>query len=506
MIPESKYMQDSWQKGDAISIYNKLKHHNEIFVQLDELMGLTRSGIDVPVCSITLEPFVNPVKAVDGYTYERHAIEDHFDRCEKQNKPYTSPQTNKVLESPSLYIDYDMKKAMESARAMAATIFKTQTESRENEANRKQLGLDNDELKNTNKTLREELDTLKTHNETLSQQIQIVLQQNASIMAMQSETAADIEQIKKVMSESAERYGHLKYNASTIRQAYKKSNTLIKGFVSLGLLTTTLSTLLFALSELGAAELALLGTCATLGGPVAWWIVIGAGGLCVVVGGGYGLYRFINYKITQSATKELMDMANNIHKNFKDMANNIDQRYRQFCDLINKHFEPKLIFFADVIFYLTTSPIAKIWETIEQYRQQNVSVNEQVTFVVDFKNLEAERGDVRNTDAHKEIRHMLTHATIPESRHVDLESRVVPDNIIKSANVKINSAHTEGIEHHKDHVRGITAEVITHVAEAVEKNAEILVMQDVIKSTAFVARTYVENGVKGLEKLAQQNI
>ena len=60
-------------------------------------------------CPIMLELMSEPVIASDGHTYERTAIEMHFQACRQQGKPLTSPKTNQALPDARLLPNHSLK-------------------------------------------------------------------------------------------------------------------------------------------------------------------------------------------------------------------------------------------------------------------------------------------------------------------------------------------------------------------------------------------------------------
>lgn len=68
--------------------------------------------MDAFTCPITLEPFVEPVVAQDGHTYEKAAIQKWL---EKNN---TSPLTLKPLPTRKLLINWAIKKAIDEAKTL----------------------------------------------------------------------------------------------------------------------------------------------------------------------------------------------------------------------------------------------------------------------------------------------------------------------------------------------------------------------------------------------------
>ncbi|KAJ3447058.1 wd repeat sam and u-box domain-containing protein [Anaeramoeba flamelloides] len=79
--------------------------------------------------------FRDPVKASDGFTYERADIMDWFDRCKKKKIKPISPMTNQPLENKRLQGDKEMKKKCEEfklRRKEFADIFKKEKENKIN--------------------------------------------------------------------------------------------------------------------------------------------------------------------------------------------------------------------------------------------------------------------------------------------------------------------------------------------------------------------------------------
>jgi hypothetical protein len=67
------------------------------------------------LCVISQELMTDPVSADDGHTYERKEIEAWFEKCQQENKPARSPQTNKELENTKLIPNFNLKKAMQTS-------------------------------------------------------------------------------------------------------------------------------------------------------------------------------------------------------------------------------------------------------------------------------------------------------------------------------------------------------------------------------------------------------
>ena len=71
----------------------------------------------LPSCSITGEPFVDPVTTADGQTYERSAISEWFSRGNR-----SSPATGLLLSELTLTPNYGLKAAMTTLKAMSAKL------------------------------------------------------------------------------------------------------------------------------------------------------------------------------------------------------------------------------------------------------------------------------------------------------------------------------------------------------------------------------------------------
>ena len=70
------------------------------------------------VCPLTLEMMENPVLAMDGFTYERSAIEAFFRHSKHNGQLLTSPMSRRVLESERLLPNRALKAVIEARKRM----------------------------------------------------------------------------------------------------------------------------------------------------------------------------------------------------------------------------------------------------------------------------------------------------------------------------------------------------------------------------------------------------
>ena len=68
------------------------------------------------LCAITLDVMTDPVVIEDGYTYERSAIQFHFSQCKANGAPLTSPVTNAILTTDTLYPNHTLRKLINDWR------------------------------------------------------------------------------------------------------------------------------------------------------------------------------------------------------------------------------------------------------------------------------------------------------------------------------------------------------------------------------------------------------
>lgn len=76
------------------------------------LFSLTKNELDVPedfICPITYEIMTDPVMCEDGFSYERAAIMEWFDKDKN-----TSPMTNSVLTSTTVFENDKLKREIEN--------------------------------------------------------------------------------------------------------------------------------------------------------------------------------------------------------------------------------------------------------------------------------------------------------------------------------------------------------------------------------------------------------
>ena len=74
------------------------------------------------VCPLTLEMMENPVLAMDGFTYERSAIEAFFRHSKHNGQLLTSPMSRRVLESERLLPNRALKAVIEARKRMRTNV------------------------------------------------------------------------------------------------------------------------------------------------------------------------------------------------------------------------------------------------------------------------------------------------------------------------------------------------------------------------------------------------
>jgi hypothetical protein len=74
------------------------------------------------VCPLTLEMMENPVLAMDGFTYERSAIEAFFRHTKHSGQLLTSPMSRRVLESERLLPNRALKAVIEARKRMRMNV------------------------------------------------------------------------------------------------------------------------------------------------------------------------------------------------------------------------------------------------------------------------------------------------------------------------------------------------------------------------------------------------
>jgi hypothetical protein len=74
------------------------------------------------VCPLTLEMMENPVLAMDGFTYERSAIEAFFRHTKHNGQLLTSPMSRRVLESERLLPNRALKAVIEARKRMRMNV------------------------------------------------------------------------------------------------------------------------------------------------------------------------------------------------------------------------------------------------------------------------------------------------------------------------------------------------------------------------------------------------
>jgi hypothetical protein len=72
-----------------------------------------QAGVPSMFCPITLELMRDPVIALDGYAYERHAIETWFQHQWSRKMPILSPMTNLRLPSTLIISAHTLRKVID---------------------------------------------------------------------------------------------------------------------------------------------------------------------------------------------------------------------------------------------------------------------------------------------------------------------------------------------------------------------------------------------------------